>query len=137
MRLARIHRTKLEINMTPMIDVTFLLLIFFMTVNQMSRQNKEPIPLPTAKGTQDQSEGSLTINIGLDGGMIVSARPVSMSELVGLVSKVLAEANNQPENVTIVVRAHRDGSCRGVNDVIRTLNKLDITRVRLAVESNP
>jgi biopolymer transport protein ExbD len=137
MRLARIHRTKLEINMTPMIDVTFLLLIFFMMVNQISKQNKEEIPLPTVKGTQDQSEGTLTINIDLAGQMIVSSQKVSMSELVGLVSKVLADANNQPENVTIVVRAHRDGSCRGVNDVIRTLNKLDITRVRLAVESSP
>jgi biopolymer transport protein ExbD len=136
MRLARAHRTKLEINLTPMIDVTFLLLIFFMMVNQVSRQNKEPIPLPTAKGTQDQSEGTLTINIDLDGQMIVSSRPVSMTQLVGLVTEGLAEVGNDPAQMTIVVRAHRDGECRGVNDVIRTLGKLDITRVRLAVESS-
>jgi biopolymer transport protein ExbD len=137
MRLARIHRTKLEINMTPMIDVTFLLLIFFMMVNQISQKNKEEIPLPTVKGTQDQSEGTLTINIDRGGQMIVSSRNVSLSELVGLVTQALAGVGNDPSQMTIVVRAHRDGNCRGVNDVIRTLNKLEITRVRLAVESSP
>ena len=39
--------------------------------------------------------------------------------------------------MTIVLRAHRDGNCRTVNEVIRTLNKLQITRVRMAVESAP
>ena len=123
--------------MTPMIDVTFLLLIFFMTVNQMSRTNKAAIPLPAAKGTQDQSEGSLTINVDLAGQIIVSANPVNMNQLVGLVSRAIADAGNEPQNVTIVLRAHRDGDCRTVNEVIRTLNKLQITRVRLAVESAP
>ncbi len=123
--------------MTPMIDVTFLLLIFFMTVNQMSRTNKEPIPLPSLAGSHDQSDGSLTINVDLAGDMTVSARTVSMNEVVGLVTRALADAGNRPENVTIIVRAHRDGSCRTVNEIIRMLNKLQIARVRLAVESAP
>ena len=39
MRLAKSATARrLEINMTPMIDVTFLLLIFFMTVNQVSQE---------------------------------------------------------------------------------------------------
>jgi biopolymer transport protein ExbD len=138
MRLLKHRRgARMEINMTPMIDVTFLLLIFFMTVNQMSRTNKEAIPLPALQGTQDQSEGTLTINVDLAGQIIVSANPVSLTELVGLVSGALRDAGNNPEQVTIVLRAHRDGNCRTVNEVIRTLNKLQITRVRLAVESAP
>jgi biopolymer transport protein ExbD len=137
MRLAAAHSKKLEINMTPMIDVTFLLLIFFMTVNQMSKMNKEAIPLPALKGTQDQSEGSLTINIDREGEMIVSSRPVSMPELIGLVTETIATADNDPGQVTIVLRAHREGNCRTVNEVVRTLNKLAITRVRMAVESAP
>jgi biopolymer transport protein ExbD len=137
MRLAKAHRGKLEINMTPMIDVTFLLLIFFMTVNQMSRTNKEAIPLPSLAGSQDQSDGSLTINVDLAGEMIVSSRAVSMNELAALVARALKDANDQPERVTIVVRAHREGDCRTVNEIIRLLNKLQITRVRLAVESSP
>jgi biopolymer transport protein ExbD len=137
MRLARPRHARLEINMTPMIDVTFLLLIFFMTVNQMSRTNKEPIPLPASKGTQDQSEGNLTINVDLEGQVIVSANPVTQAELAGLLQGAIREARDDPGNVTIVLRAHRDGNCRTVNEVIRTLNKLEIRRVRMAVESAP
>ena len=105
--------------MTPMIDVTFLLLIFFMTVNQMSKMNKEAMPLPTLKGTQDQSDGSLTINVNREAEIVVSAKSVTVPELIGLVTETLAANNNDPQQVTIVLRAHRDGDCRTVNEVVR------------------
>ena len=50
MRLSKHHGTKLEINMTPMIDVTFLLLIFFMTVNQVSKAQRERDPAAAIEG---------------------------------------------------------------------------------------
>ena len=40
--------------MTPMIDVTFLLLIFFMTVSQVSKLNREQLELPRQQGTEEQ-----------------------------------------------------------------------------------
>ncbi|MEX2176417.1 MAG: biopolymer transporter ExbD [Pirellulaceae bacterium] len=137
MRLSKRQGKKLDFNMTPMIDVTFLLIIFFMTVNQMSRTNKEAIPLPSLAGSQDQSEGTLTINVDLAGAMIVSSRTVNMNELIALLTTAISDVGGEPGQVTIVVRAHRDGTCRTVNDIIRTLDKLQITRVRLAVESTP
>jgi biopolymer transport protein ExbD len=133
MRLAkRSHGSRLEMNMTPMIDVTFLLLIFFMTVNQVSNINREQIPLPPLAGTQDQSEGGVTINIDRAGQIIVSAQRVSLGELAGLLGQQLA--HQDAATLTVVIRAHRDGDCRTVNEVVRLLNKLEITRVRMAVE---
>jgi len=135
MRLAkRSHGSRLEMNMTPMIDVTFLLLIFFMTVNQVSNINREQIPLPPLAGTQDQSEGGVTINIDRAGEIIVSAQRVSLGELAGLLGQQLAAPNQSAATLTVVIRAHRDGDCRTVNEVVRLLNKLQITRVRMAVE---
>ena len=53
MRLSKRHNPGLQMNMTPMIDVTFLLLIFFMTVSQVSAVNKEQLELPQLKGSED------------------------------------------------------------------------------------
>src|SRR6185312_7459539 len=96
MRLAKRRGTRLEINMTPMIDVTFLLLIFFMTVNQVSKSQREQVALPQLAGTQDQSEQSLVVNVDRAGQIVVSANPASLPDFVGLVSAELAKVENDP-----------------------------------------
>jgi biopolymer transport protein ExbD len=136
MRLSkRSHGNKLEVNMTPMIDVTFLLLIFFMTVIQVSNVNKEHLELPPLAGSQDQSEGSLTINIDAAGQIVVSANPVNLGELASLVAAEVAKVAGDTSRLTVVLRADQRGSCRALNDVVALLVKLDVHRVRIAVES--
>src|SRR5437588_9325571 len=115
MRLAKRHGTKLEINMTPMIDVTFLLLIFFMTVNQVSKAQRERVALPQLAGTQDQSQQALVINVDRFGQIVVAANPVTLTELVGVVAGQtarLAKEHKEPDQVTVVLRSDREGNCR-------------------------
>jgi biopolymer transport protein ExbD len=137
MRLAKRRGTRLEINMTPMIDVTFLLLIFFMTVNQVSKSQREQVALPQLAGTQDQSEQSLVVNVDRAGQIVVSANPVSLPDFVGLVSAELAKVENDPTRLTVLLRADRNGNCRTVNEIITTLVRLNVHRVRVAVEASP
>src|SRR4029453_9373196 len=100
MRLGKRHGTRLEINMTPMIDVTFLLLIFFMTVNQVSKANRERMPLPPLAGSQDQSDAELIINIDRANNIIVSPQFISLGELAFLVAQRIQEAKNDPSRLT-------------------------------------
>jgi biopolymer transport protein ExbD len=136
MRLAkRSHGSRIEMNMTPMIDVTFLLLIFFMTVNQVSNVNRERIPLPPLAGARDQAEESLTINIDLNGQIVVSGTRHTPASLATIVADEKQQADQRPGGrLVVTVRAHRDGSCRTVNEVIRLLDRLQIPGVNLAVE---
>ena len=56
MRLTKRGTTSLpDLNMTPMIDVVFQLLIFFMLVPHMSQVNKELLELPKLSGTRSGS----------------------------------------------------------------------------------
>jgi len=137
MRLSKRHGTKLEINMTPMIDVTFLLLIFFMTVNQVSKAQREEIPLPQLKGTQDQSEEALVINVKHDGEIIVSSNAVTLPQLIEIASSELASVGDDAGRLRVLLRANRDGSCRTVNEIVTALVRLKIHQVRIAVESVP
>jgi len=65
MNFSRRNRQPLEITLTPMIDVVFLLLIFFMVTTTFNQQTELKINLPEAKGMEVGKEPKkivLTIN---------------------------------------------------------------------------
>ena len=124
----------LEMNMTPMIDVVFLLMIYFMTTLNASSISKEPIDLPPLKGTQEQTETGLTINISDRGEIFVVGQELSIPQLIPLVSEEIAKTNNDPSQVRVVVRADRRGTSRRVNEVVAALVKLEITRINIGVK---
>jgi biopolymer transport protein ExbD len=121
-------------DMTPMIDIVFLLLIFFMTVSQVSEINKERLELPQLKGSEDQQPTTVTVNVTEAGAIVVSGNELSMPELVALVGDQLGSVGDDPSRLTIVLRADRRGTSRAVNEVITRLSQLGVTQVRIAVE---
>jgi biopolymer transport protein ExbD len=67
--------TEMEMNMTPMIDVVFLLIIFFMIITDMTQQDLEELVLPMAQFARedkpDPEEYRPIINIQYDGKIII------------------------------------------------------------------
>jgi len=124
-------------NMTPMIDIVFLLIIFFMTVTQVSEVNKEQLQLPKLEGSQDQKRTTLTINVSQDAELRVSGRSVTIAGLLGMVTSELERLAGDPSRLTVVVRADERGTSRMVNQVVTGLAKLGINQIRIAVESSP
>lgn len=51
MKFRRLHREEVGINLTPLIDVVFLLLIFFMVSTTFTRETQLSIDLPEASGS--------------------------------------------------------------------------------------
>ncbi len=129
------HSTTMLMNMTPMIDIVFLLLIFFMTVSQISEVNKEKLELPKHEGTEDQQPTTVIVNVDQDGRIIVSGKDYSPGELSALIGDELASKGGEPSRVTVMLRADRRGTCRTVNEVIRMLDALKITRVNIGVHA--
>lgn len=135
MRLTKHRRnTRPEMDMTPMIDIVFLLIIFFMTVTQVSKLNKEQLELPKLKGTEDQKPSVLTVNVTETGEIRVSGRTLSSGDFVSLVNRELRRVGDDPNLLGIVIRADQRGASAGVNAIVAALNKLQIKRVRIAVE---
>ncbi|MDA1050037.1 MAG: biopolymer transporter ExbD [Planctomycetota bacterium] len=135
MRLTKRRRnTRPEMDMTPMIDIVFLLIIFFMTVTQVSKLNKEQLELPKLKGTEDQKPSVVTVNVTEVGAIVVSGRTLAIGEFVSLVNRELRRVGDDPKLINIVIRADQRGASAGVNSVVSALNKLQIRRVRIAVE---
>jgi len=68
MKFQRKKREKIDISMTSMIDVVFLLLIFFMVTTTFSRQTQVNIKLPEAEGTAaEEYPKTVSLDIDADG----------------------------------------------------------------------
>jgi biopolymer transport protein ExbD len=105
MKLKRNDTEEVEIDMSPMIDMVFLLLIFFIVASQIIKVDKVPIDLPAAvyaKVPEDET-GRYVITVSKDGDVFVGpeSQQVTMSELEDKVAEQL-EAD---EKIRIVIRA--------------------------------
>lgn len=136
MKLSKRHNRGgiLQLNMTPMIDCVFLLLIFFMTVTQVSAVNKTQLDLPEQKGTEDQSEAMITINVDAGGNIIISGSEMPLVQAATLVAETIAQKGENPDRVNILIRVDRKAKSRTANELVKALELLKVTDVRFGVE---
>ena len=120
--------------MTPMIDIVFLLIIFFMTVTQVSEVNREQLQLPNLKGSTDQKPTTITINVTEDGEIRVAGNTFNIANVVALVENERTRLGDA-RLLTIVLRVDERGTSAVTNEIVRTLRELGIVRVRIAVEA--
>ena len=116
-----------------MIDVVFLLLIFFITVSQMSHAQNDPVRLPKLSGSVDQEPTQLTINIREGGELVVGGRIYTEEALLGVITRALEGVDEDPSRVRVVIRADERVLSGVVNRVVTTLGRLQVTSIRMAV----
>ncbi len=122
--------------MTPMIDIVFLLIIFFMTVSQISRSIDQPLQLPdVGAGGQPPETVDITINLDAGGQLMVVGQVRSLEQLVQALTRELRQVDNQPGRLRILVRCDRDCPGRHVNELLGRLEMLGIRQVRVSVQA--
>ena len=101
-RLNRRNRAGLGLDLTAMVDVVFLLVIFFMvSTTFITLESGLPVDLPQAQSAQAQSSELPTVTINQDDQIFVGGSQVTEGDLVGVLRDVLASS---PTN-TVVLRA--------------------------------
>ena len=132
LRKGRRHRLLLEL--TPMVDVVFLLIIFFMVTSEFARDARAELNLPPLPGEQSeaQEEVGLVINITAEGSIILSSReePIELGRLEGRIEQYL----NERESGRITLRADRAASLEIFNQVVGLLDQAGVSRTRIATE---
>lgn len=119
MRRARRTMPEVRIEMTPMIDVVFLLLTFFIfAMLVMVRAQVLDVTLPTLGSGQPAEEGTaVTVTIDAGGGVFVNAELVGMD---GLIEAVRTSLEEQPEAVLNIAAdtSSSSGDLLGVIDLL-------------------
>lgn len=115
-----------EINMTPLIDLTFLLLITFIITMPLLEQGI-PINLPKGRARDMDQMVSRTITLDAEGRIYLDKVSIPLAQL-GEEMKALAQA--QPE-LTVMVRADEKLAYGKVVEVMRALSDANVTRLGL------
>ncbi len=129
------RREPLGFNLTPMIDVTFQLLIFFVCANTWSHvesaeQLALPAPIRSAQDAAQVERPRLTINLRPSGELLVMGRVESRERLAVLVQ---AESRRHGDRLEVVLRAHRDVPFARTQEVFKVLAQAGVRKVRFAV----
>jgi biopolymer transport protein ExbD len=96
--------SRVAINLTPMIDVTFLLIIFFLVSSHLAKQeNFLPLDLPSAtSGIGDFSTRStLTIQVPRDGGYQIAGGAVDLAQVRSFILARAEAEGDQPIRIRI------------------------------------
>ena len=96
-------RKKVEINVTSLIDVLFILLIFFMVTSTFLEQPGIKLELPKAQSAQVEQVENLIIYVDQQRQVFLNDKPVAIDRLEKLLKETIAE-NDQP---TLVLRADK------------------------------
>jgi biopolymer transport protein ExbD len=133
MRFRSPPRRLAEPDMTPMIDVTFLLLIFFLVTAQMAAQARKGVQLPVEPGESrlESAASGLVVVVQADGLVRVGDRGVDPAQL----QQLAREAAARSPTVTPVVRADRAAPAAALNAVTEALRQGGAPGFRLATES--
>ena len=119
--------------LAPMIDIVFLLLIFFIVTWQFTRSETElSVSVPTAEEGADpqRQRGEIVINILSDNSIRVEGLTVSLSQLQQKLSLIAQQHENQP------VRIRGDGAVayQRIVEVIDTCQKSGIWNISFATQ---
>ena len=125
---------KAGFNMTPMIDVVFLLIIFFLVSSHLAKQEtRMELPLPVARsGDADPLTDTprITINVREDGSLSFAGRPVPV---IDLGNRLQAARTEMGSDVEIRIRCSRLAPYRFVEPVMLACTRQGIWNVTYAV----
>jgi len=99
----RPRRSKIVLNITSMIDVIFILLLFFLVTSSFTDQPGLAIDLPSAAGTGSAGDGALTLTVSSSGEFYLNRQPVLRADLPRALA---AEAARGPDRA-LVLKADR------------------------------
>ena len=125
---------QLPFDMTPMIDIVFQLLIFFLVTAQLSQYSRADLDLPQEAGEQvdEAVEAGLIVNVLANGDIEIAAGVVSLEDLDRLSRDLVREAGGDLARLRPLVRADRQAPTSALNGVLSTLQKAGIPSVRIA-----
>ena len=133
MRVSSGSRRELQVNMTPMIDVVFLLIIFFLVSSHLARQEAQlPLPLPSAESGQelDSQRQRVVVNLSRQGELFLSGRQVSRPELL---RRLQHEVNRSGPDLEVRIRSDREVAFQFVQPILTAVSQAGVGNVTFAV----
>jgi biopolymer transport protein ExbD len=118
-----------EINITPLLDLAFVLLIIFIITTPLLEQSLDlNVPTGRSPASAVRKDQVRTVEVNPAGGYVVQGKRYTLAELEQLLAN---ERRNNPE-IAVFVRADNEERFKNVHAVYDILGRLDIKRLKVA-----
>lgn len=130
MKFLRKKNTELSLEVTPLIDIVFLLLIFFVLNSQFDKLTTMELSLPKVNSNQlnELANENLIIEINSAEEVILNGKRLSEFSYTSLNDFII---NNYPENKKAVISADSDTKYQYLVTVMDVLNKNNFDSVEI------
>lgn len=130
----KISERQLPVDMTPMIDIVFQLLIFFLVTAQLSQHSRADLELPQEAGEtiEESIEAGMIVNVLASGDLEIAGELVTMEDFDRTARALVVEAGDSIATLRPLVRADRRAPTAALNRVLSTLQKAGVPSVRIA-----
>jgi biopolymer transport protein ExbD/biopolymer transport protein TolR len=119
-----------EINVTPLVDVVLVLLVIFMVVTPLLRQ-EAPVELPISRHSQQANDTrQLTLAIGADGSLSLSGEALGRDRLAERLESIFRDRADK----TLFLSADRSLAYASVVDVIDACREAGVTAIGLLTQ---
>ncbi len=130
----RERAASLGFNMTPMIDVVFLLIIFFLVSSHLAKQEVQlELALPDAASGQDATDDSrprVTINVLAGGEVLLGGEPVDAEQLE---RRLQVETSTSGRDLEVRIRSDRRVPYRHIEPIMLACARAGAWNVTFAV----
>lgn len=126
-----------NLSLTPLIDVVFLLLIFFLVTSEFEEEERRlDIVLPTATSATPMisKPREIVVDIDQDGRIYLGGEPTRLAELERLIAAAVA---NNPTNQTVVIRADQATAFQPVVSVMDVCNRTGVSDYSVTTQEGP
>ncbi len=132
--IKRNKKSDVAINLTPLIDVVFLLLIFFMVSTTFTRETQIKLELPQANAQPMDSEPKvIEVSIDQQGRMFVNGEGLVNSKIETLI-KVITPMIEKDDQLPVIISADKNTPYQSVISAMDAASQLGITNIKMATQ---
>ncbi len=125
------HTEDAEINITPMLDIVFIMLIFFIVTTSFTKETGAVIRKPLAEQAVPLRKGTILIGIRSNDDIWMNKRQIELREVRSMVERAKAE---NPEGSVVIV-ADKDSRIGTVTQVMDQVRLAGVLGIALSAEN--
>ena len=125
------HTEDAEINITPMLDIVFIMLIFFIVTTSFTKETGAVISKPMAEQAVSLRNGTILIGIKSNDDIWMNKRLIELREVRSMVERAKAE---NPEGSVVIV-ADKDSRIGTVTQIMDQVRLAGIQGIAISAEN--
>lgn len=122
-----------ELDMTPMLDIVFIMLIFFIVTTSFVKESGVTVSIPQAATASKQENANIFIAITAAGEVWIDRRPVDPRSVRAIVARLHAD---NPEG-SVIIQSDTDAATGTLVDVMDQVRLAGVEGIAIASDQRP